>query len=410
MRRRATPTLTWSVSCCAARPIQLPRGFCNRGLHSRALSTIADPPARVDARVGVFVDVENLGSFLKADGARRLVEWSTEYGKVVMRKAVGNFSNPGVNAHQKSLTENGFELLHVAPPVSGKSTADVRLAVEVMDMHTRLDAIVLATGDIDLSHVCFKLREHNKYVVGVMPTSPLSHIVKNSVDRLRLIDAHPLDSSVGRKRVGSARLAAAPLLRRAISVLDFGREVQASQIKEKMIALDPAFSERALGYAGFREYLEVSNLCEVYFLPDRPSTLFVKKTAAVDQGDTDLVLHSPVLPPASLLKQALSFRAVDFGGEVPASLIKETMMTLDPSFSEKALGYAGFKEFLEASNLCEPYVLPDRPSMLLVKKTAAVDDDEAVAVLVLPALPWEVEGDSEGTLHQACSSERQTGM
>ena len=270
--------------------------------------------------MGVFVDVENLGSFLKADGARRLVEWSTEYGKVVMRKAVGNFSNPGVNAHQKSLTENGFELLHVAPPVSGKSTADVRLAVEVMDMHTRLDAIVLATGDIDLSHVCFKLREHNKYVVGVMPTSPLSHIVKNSVDRLRLIDAHPLDSSVGRKRVGSARLAAAPLLRRAISVLDFGREVTASQIKERMIALDPAFSERALGYAGFREYLEVSNLCEVYFLPDRPSMMFVKKTAAVDRGDTDLALHSPVLPPASLLKQA--FRAVDFGREVPASRIK----------------------------------------------------------------------------------------
>ncbi len=94
MRRRAMPTLTWSVSCCVARPIQLSRVFCNRGLHSRALSTIADPPARVDARVGVFVDVENLGSFLKADGARRLVEWSTEYGKVVMRKAVGNFSKP----------------------------------------------------------------------------------------------------------------------------------------------------------------------------------------------------------------------------------------------------------------------------------------------------------------------------
>ena len=353
--------------------------------------------------MGVFVDVENLGSFLKADGARRLVEWSTEYGKVVMRKAVGNFSNPGVNAHQKSLTENGFELLHVAPPVSGKSTADVRLAVEVMDMHTRLDAIVLATGDIDLSHVCFKLREHNKYVVGVMPTSPLSHIVKNSVDRLRLIDAHPLDSSVGRKHVGNARLAAAPLLRRAISVLDFGREVVASQIKDKMIALDPAFSERALGYAGFREYLEASNLCEVYFLPDRPTSCFVKKTAAVDQGDTDLALHSPVLPPASLLKRA--FRAVDFDKEVQAGVIKETMMTLDPAFSEKALGYAGFREFLEASNLCEVYVLPDRPSTLLVKKKAAVDDDEAEAVLVLPALPWEVEGDSEGS-DQACSSER----
>ena len=111
-------------------------------LHRRAPNARAGTICSLvdDGRVGVFVDVENLAAFLKDGGAKLLVEWGAEHGKVVMRKAVGNFANGGVNAHQQSLTENGFELLHVAPPVSGKSTADIRMAVEVAESGRRPSA------------------------------------------------------------------------------------------------------------------------------------------------------------------------------------------------------------------------------------------------------------------------------
>ena len=104
---------------CALRPRQL---LCR--LAFRQCSSLARSPTEAGgSRVGVFVDAENLGFFLKSDGAQRLVEWGAVHGKVVIRKAIGNFTGSGVHAHQAKLVENGFDLVHVASPVSGKSTA-----------------------------------------------------------------------------------------------------------------------------------------------------------------------------------------------------------------------------------------------------------------------------------------------
>ena len=161
---------------------------------------------------------------------------------------------------------------------------------QVMDMYSNLDAIVLATGDADLSHVCFKLREKNKYVVGVMPDSPLSRIVKNSVDRLRVI---------GKKKKGRRRMIelkeALELLERALDLVDGETNVRADRLKARMTALDPGFSAEDLGYKRrnpskgvwknpFRQFLEASGLCEIYSLDD-PYTIYVRKIEVDDDDD-----------------------------------------------------------------------------------------------------------------------------
>jgi len=81
--------------------------------------------------VGIFVDVENLGNFLKHSGAEKLVETASEYGSPIVRKAFGNWANPGVSAHQARLVANGFQLVHTPHPVSGKNSADIAMSLSV---------------------------------------------------------------------------------------------------------------------------------------------------------------------------------------------------------------------------------------------------------------------------------------
>lgn len=48
-------------------------------------------------KVAIFLDVENLSSWLKADGGETLLERANELGRVVVRRAYGDFSIKSVS-------------------------------------------------------------------------------------------------------------------------------------------------------------------------------------------------------------------------------------------------------------------------------------------------------------------------
>ena len=73
-------------------------------------------------QVAIFLDAENLGHFLKRqNGAEKLIKVASEFGSPIVRKAFGDWSQPGVNTHQALLVQNGFQLVHTPHPVSKRS-------------------------------------------------------------------------------------------------------------------------------------------------------------------------------------------------------------------------------------------------------------------------------------------------
>ena len=81
-------------------------------------------------KVAIFLDVENLSGWLKADGGEILLERANELGRVVVRRAYGDFSIKGVSIRQPELNLLGFEFVHVYHPVKGKNSADIQIVVE----------------------------------------------------------------------------------------------------------------------------------------------------------------------------------------------------------------------------------------------------------------------------------------
>ncbi|MFE4107905.1 NYN domain-containing protein [Almyronema epifaneia] len=209
-------------------------------------------------KVAVFLDVENLSGWLKADGGEALLERSSELGRVVVRRAYGDFSRSSVSVRQAELSLLGFEFVHVYHSVKGKNSADIQIVVDVMEYLARipdLEWFVLATGDSDFSPLFRRLRELGKSVVGVGPRSALSEAVKKSCNRFIYIDeknrSHIFPDASSESQL---REDALDLLERVLARFPDGTNL--SVLKNAMLEIDSSFDERTLGFSGFMKFLE----------------------------------------------------------------------------------------------------------------------------------------------------------
>jgi uncharacterized protein (TIGR00288 family) len=228
-------------------------------------------------KVAIFIDVENLSGWLKANGGEILRERANELGHVVVRRAYGDFSLQSVSARQTELNLLGFEFVHVYHPVKGKNSADIQIVVDAMEYVARisdLEWIVLATGDSDFSPLFRRLRELGKSVVGVGPRSALSEAVKESCNRFIYIDETPQidlasdeltisDNDPTLTKSTSLWEEVLYLLERALDKFPDG--ISLSILKNEMLELDSAFNERDLGFSGFMKFLQsVPDIVDIY--------------------------------------------------------------------------------------------------------------------------------------------------
>ncbi|HEY9645242.1 MAG TPA: NYN domain-containing protein, partial [Chroococcidiopsis sp.] len=150
-----------------------------------------------DSNVAIFLDVENLSGWLKAEGGKMLLDYANKLGSIVVRRAYGDFSIQSVSARQPELNLLGFDFVHVYHPAKGKNSTDIQIVVDVMDYLVRipdLEWVILATGDSDFSPLFRRLRELGKSVVGIGPRSPLSNAVENSCNQFIYTDQDPIVS------------------------------------------------------------------------------------------------------------------------------------------------------------------------------------------------------------------------
>jgi uncharacterized protein (TIGR00288 family) len=209
-------------------------------------------------KVAIFLDVENLSGWLKADGGETLLERASELGRVIVRRAYGDFSIQSVSVRQPELNLLGFEFVHVYHPVKGKNSADIQIVVDVMEYLARvpdLEWVVLATGDSDFSPLFRRLRELGKSVVGVGPHSALSEAVKKSCNRFIYIDEATLSNSKTISlKTTQLREDTLDLLERVLDKFPDG--VSLSTLKNEMLEIDSAFDEKNLGFSGCMKFLQ----------------------------------------------------------------------------------------------------------------------------------------------------------
>ena len=146
-------------------------------------------------RLAIFCDFENVAlgvrdaHYEKFD-ASKVPERLLLKGSIVVKKAYCDWER--YKEFRAAMHEAAFELIEI-PHVrqAGKNSADIRMAVDALDLcytKSHVDTFVIISGDSDFSPLVSKLRENNKFVIGVGVKNSSSDLLVANCDEFIYYD------------------------------------------------------------------------------------------------------------------------------------------------------------------------------------------------------------------------------
>jgi hypothetical protein len=259
------------------------------------------------ARVAVYLDFDNIvisrydqvhgrSSFQK-DKAKGLdqdrlrsatvdvgaiIDFASSFGTLVLTRAYADWSADVNAAYHGQLVGRAVDLVQLFPAAAyGKNGADIRLAVDAVEDMFRLPDlthVVIVGGDSDYIALAQRCKRLGRYVVGIGVAGASSRSLAAACDEFVSYDALPgiptaPPQSTEPKKRGGKRPAAEPddepasadpqaaatgLLERALRIShekDDTEWLHNSAVKAQMKRMDPSFSEKALGFKSFSDFL-----------------------------------------------------------------------------------------------------------------------------------------------------------
>jgi uncharacterized protein (TIGR00288 family) len=268
--------------------------------------------------MALFCDFENIAlgvrdaKYAKFD-IDRVLERLLLKGSIVVKKAYCDWER--YREFKAPMHEASFEMIEI-PHVrmSGKNSADIRMVVDALDLcYTKehVDTFVIISGDSDFSPLVSKLRENNKFVIGVGVKSSTSDLLIANCDEfiyyddLVRQDERKKQQRTRRKPAKQAaeaskdvqpkaektdedrRQEAFDLLLDTIDALaeerDQDEKIWGSMVKQALKRRNPGFNESYYGFRTFSELLEEAQTRKLLTLePDQKSGGYVIRRAKRD--------------------------------------------------------------------------------------------------------------------------------
>jgi len=198
-----------------------------------------------------------------------VLERLLDKGKIIVKKAYADWDRH--RAGKRGFHQAGMELIDIPQmQVSGKSRADIRIAVDAMELcysKQHLDTFVLISGDGDLTPLVSKLKSNNKHVIGVGSAGSASQVLIENCDEYLFFEDVRSQAAAPPKRGDAAegQIEAFTLLVEALQALM--RENQqilwGSVVKQTIQRKHPSFNESRHGYSSFSKMLEEAEVAGI---------------------------------------------------------------------------------------------------------------------------------------------------
>jgi uncharacterized LabA/DUF88 family protein len=228
----------------------------------------SNPNHNEEQRLALFIDFENIAIGVRDANYRKfdinlVLERLLEKGKVLVKRAYADWNR--YSDYKRSFHEAAIELIEVPQKsMGGKNSADIRLVVDAMDMSLQkehINCFVIASGDSDFSPLVSKLKENNKYVIGLGVKNSTSDLLMDNCDEFIFYE----DLVRGQQRQVPA-IGNLPEKQQEVysllvdSILALQREnkevLWGSMVKETMKRKKPSFNETYYGFRTFSHLLE----------------------------------------------------------------------------------------------------------------------------------------------------------
>jgi uncharacterized LabA/DUF88 family protein len=235
-----------------------------------------------------------------------VIDFASSFGTLVLTRAYADWSDP-VNAdYRGQLVSRAVDLVQLFPAAAyAKNGADIRLAVDAVEDMFRLPDlthVVIVAGDSDYIALAQRCRRLGRYVVGVGVAGSTSRSLAAACDELVTYDALP-----------------------GVTPID---------------ASEPATEQSAAPEVESEGAARTSS---------EPSSRRTGRATAMVTDGTDPDSEDPQQLATSLLERALRLgHEKDDADWLHSSAVKSQMKRMDPSFSERALGYRSFSDFVRS--------------------------------------------------------------
>ena len=221
-----------------------------------------------EQRLALFIDFENIAIGVRDAHYRKfdvnlVLERLLDKGKLLVKKAYADWTR--YSDYKRSFHEAAIELIEVPQKsVGGKNSADIRLVVDAMDMSFQKEHItcfVVASGDSDFSPLVSKLKENNKYVIGLGVKNSTSDLLIENCDEFifyeDLVRAQQRPLPVIANVPEKVQECFALLVDSILALQRENKEVLwGSMVKETMKRKKPSFNETYYGFRTFSHLLE----------------------------------------------------------------------------------------------------------------------------------------------------------
>jgi len=218
-----------------------------------------------ERNLALFIDFDNIALGLKSATIKKIeirlvIERLLEKGKVIIKKAYADWSN--YPQYKNELHAAGIEMVEIPKrQISGKNSADIRLAVDAMDLcygKEHLDTYVIVSGDSDFSPLVSKLRENNKSVIGLGMRDSSSRLLIENCDEFIFYEDLGQESAISLETMPKAKAQVFRLLVSTVRALirENKEIIYSSMVKDTIKRKQPSFSESSYGYSSFSDMLE----------------------------------------------------------------------------------------------------------------------------------------------------------
>lgn len=260
-----------------------------------------------EQRIALFIDFENIAIGVRDAHYRRfdinlVIERLVEKGKILAKRAYADWGRYG--EYRRSFHEAAVELIEVPQKsVGGKNSADIRLVVDAMDMSFQkehIDCFCIASGDSDFSPLVSKLKENDKYVIGLGVKNSTSDLLMENCDEFIFYE-----DLVRRQEKPAVVIPNIPdKLQEAFSILvdsvvalqlENKGALWGSMVKETMKRKKPSFNETYYGFRSFSSLLEDAQRRGVVTLrrDQKSGSYIVEDLGPAARGDGAIVIPRP---------------------------------------------------------------------------------------------------------------------
>lgn len=241
-----------------------------------------------------------------------IIDYAASFGTLVLTRAYADWSSPVNAVYRSQLVARAVDLVQLFPAAAyAKNGADIRLAVDAVEDMFRLPDlthVVIVAGDSDYVPLAQRCKRLGRYVIGVGVSGSTAKSLAAACDEFESYDSLP--------GVVRPSKAAAPVAAPAVEPPVPAAETTVDTAAKPKTAPKRTRSKPAPKVEETRVEDKVDDQEVATQLLERALRL------GHDKADADEWLHS--------------------------SAVKTHMRRMDPSFSEKALGYRSFSDFLKS--------------------------------------------------------------